>query len=119
MHKEKAKINTCTRLSIYSLIDVRRYAYASGIFIPKKMTQSNLTKNYLYNLALVHKQAVLPVEKSFQSRFTNREHESGTKEPLLVPVSRPGLKVFSPGWSPPDLALWGGPLVPVGITNLD
>ena len=33
--------------------------------------------------ALVQKRAVLPVGKPLQSRFHNREHECGSKGPLL------------------------------------
>ena len=65
--------------------------------------------------ALVHKQAVLPIGKPLQSRFFNREHESGTKGPSFSPGFSPGTK----GKRPLGLATWAGPLVPVGITNRD
>ena len=45
------------------------------------LLQSHYVKKVLS--PLVQKQAVLPVRKHLQFRFSNREHESGTKGPLL------------------------------------
>jgi len=62
-------------------------------FINKKNSDT-FKQNYFYlkasfplmtksKMTLVQKQALLPVGKPLQSRFLNREHESGTKGPLL------------------------------------
>ena len=54
---------------------------------PMDMNEKNIQRKFISAetrlQTLVEKRAVLPVLNPLQSRFLNREHESGTKGPLL------------------------------------